>query len=200
MGIEPDAFVFIYFGYVYPGKGVETLIRAFALVACQWPLARLLIVGGGLGASFDKPSRASYVEDLRRMTQTLGIAKNIVWTEPYPADSDLASLYLRAADACVLPFDMGIAIHRSSVAVAVTHRLPLISTRGADLEAPLVDGENILLCPPCDHEALADSMQRLMTHSELKRRLEDGALALARTTFSWRHAIDKTIQALEPAV
>ena len=200
LGIDAGAFVFIYFGYVYPGKGVETLIRAFALVTRQRPLARLVIVGGGLGASFDKPSRASYIEDLRHMTQTLGIAEKIVWTEPYPSDSDLASLYLRAADACVLPFDMGIAIHRSSVSVAVTHGLPLISTRGSDLEAPLVDGENILLCPPCDHEALADAMQRLMTNPELKRRLEDGALALAGTTFSWRHAIDKTIQAFELAV
>ena len=33
LGAGPDDFVWVYWGYIYPGKGVETLLRAFRIVS-----------------------------------------------------------------------------------------------------------------------------------------------------------------------
>ena len=40
-----DDFVLMYWGFIYPGKGVETLMRAFHSVSQTIPNARLALVG-----------------------------------------------------------------------------------------------------------------------------------------------------------
>jgi glycosyltransferase involved in cell wall biosynthesis len=191
LGIAPEEFVLAYFGYIYPGKGIETLLRAFPLVRRAKQKVRLLLVGGTLKIA----TNPCYTEELHELATQLGIDQEVIWTGEYPAESDDASRYLRAADACVLPFDGGVCIHNSSFATAVTHGLPVITTRGDDLEAAFVDGENVLLCPPRDPEAMARLIDILMDRPELQRRLRAGALAVAHEWFSWDKAIERTIAA-----
>jgi glycosyltransferase involved in cell wall biosynthesis len=190
LGIAPEEFVLAYFGYTYLGKGIETLLRALPLVSRGKQKVRLLLVGGTL--KFSKPR---YTEELHELVTQLGIDQEVIWTGGYPAESDDASRYLRAADACVLPFDSGVSIHNSSLAAAVTHGMPVITTRGDDLEAAFVDGENVLLCPPKDPEAMARLIEILIDRPELQRRLRTGALAMAREWFSWDKAVERTIAA-----
>ena len=45
LGVTHDEFVLVYFGYLYPGKGIETLLQAFGLVAQQHK-CRLVMIGG----------------------------------------------------------------------------------------------------------------------------------------------------------
>src|SRR5206468_2833373 len=45
--VETD-FVVIYWGYIYPGKGLDTLLRAFRIACTQKPNMRLVLVGGTL--------------------------------------------------------------------------------------------------------------------------------------------------------
>ena len=189
LGIAPEEFVLAYFGYTYPGKGVETLLRAFPLVNRGKQKLRLLLVGGSLNLGW-KPR---YTEELHELVSQLGIDQEVIWTGEYPAESDDASRYLRAADACVLPFDSGVCVHNSSFATAVTHGLPVITTRGDDLEKAFVDGENVLLCPPKDPEAMAGLIEILIDRPELQRRLRTGALAMAHEWFSWDKATERTI-------
>lgn len=46
LGVTAGEFVVTFFGYLYPIKGIETLLRAFASVSAQRPEARLLFIGG----------------------------------------------------------------------------------------------------------------------------------------------------------
>ena len=107
-----------------------------------------------------------------------------------------AHCYLHAADACVLPFDQGITLNRSSFAGAVAHRLPIITTKGDTLESPFVDGKNVLLCRPKDPEGLATAIESVICDRELRQRLSEGALEMASKWFSWEKAIEQTIGAL----
>lgn len=196
LGIAPEEVLLIYYGYLYPSKGIETLLEATRLLAARRPETRLVIVGGALEHPYTKNNSVDshgYVRRAHEQCKKLGLNGRVVWTGPCPTDGEQASLYLRAADVCVLPFDKGISLNNSTFAAAVTHGLPVVTTRGDTVEGPFRDGENVLLCPPKDPPALALAVERLILDQTLRARLQVGALRLAEECFSWDRVIDQTL-------
>jgi glycosyltransferase involved in cell wall biosynthesis len=198
LGVQPDEFLFAYFGYVYPEKGVETLLHAFQIVVRNNPRARLLILGGFIARDF--PNSSAYREEILALPKQLGIADKVIWFGGYDWDSDEASVLLRAADAGVIPMDYGVQLNNSAFAGAVAHGLPVITTRGCVLEPQFVHGENAFLCPPRNPEAMAEGIQQLMNDSELLRRLKAGAVEFAENWFCWDKAVARTVGALTSEV
>ena len=196
LSVTENMFLFAYFGYLYPGKGVETLIRAFSLVAAQNDSVRLAIIGSVL----QYIGGPEYAEKVRQLVTDLELEKKIVFTGEFDWDSPQGSIYLRAADVCVLPFNAGVQMNNSSFAGAVTHGLPVVTTSGLTLEEPFLDGENVFLCPPEDPEAMAAAMLRVMDDAALRNRLQQGALRFADEWFSWKSATRRTLAALGAAV
>ncbi len=202
LGVKPHEFLIAYFGYVDPTKGVETLLKAIQVVTDQGRDVRLVMVGGGREYSISSRGNrseviANYQQSLRDLIIQLGITDKVIWTRGYESDSDEASRYLCAADACVLPYDKGITLNRSSFAAAAAHGLPIITTKGEILETPFIDQRNILLCPPKDPKALAMAIDSLISSPELLQDLRTGALELAREWFSWDKAVALTITTLK---
>jgi glycosyltransferase involved in cell wall biosynthesis len=151
------------------------------------------MIGDGNEVVLQRVKRPNYVHQLRDKVKELGIEGKVVWTGYYPTDSDLGSIYLRAADACALPFDDGVVLNRSSFAGAVAHGLPTVTTRGETLENAFRNNENVLLCKPKDPDSLAAALDTLMLRPELRQRLSWGALAMARQWFSWDTAVERTM-------
>ncbi len=202
--LKPDNFVIVYFGYVEKNKGVDTLLRAFQIVAKQRPNVRLIFVGGGNQRNNALQSErgkaiVKYNQKIAGLLQQLGIAEKVTWTQGYPSDSNQASIYLRAGDACVLPYDEGVSLDRSSFAAAAAHGLPIISTKGEILESPFIDRKNVFLCPPKDPETLAEAVNLIIGNAELRGRLRIGALELAQEWFSWDKAVSRTTEILRCA-
>ena len=193
LGISEDAFVFAYFGYIYTTKGIEHILRAFGRVREQHSGVKLVLAGG---VPQDFPQHIIYARQMRELTQELGMADDVIWTGEYPSDSEEPSLCLHAADACVLPFDEGVTLNRSSFAGAVTHGLPVITTHGRDTDPVFINGENVLLCPPRDTDALTNAMRRVIESPDLRAHLHKGALDLADEWFSWAGVLQKTLAAL----
>jgi glycosyltransferase involved in cell wall biosynthesis len=106
-------------------------------------------------------------------------------------------MYLYAADVCVLPFDQGVMLNRSSLAVAAAHGLPIITTRGEHLESPFQDRKNVFLCRPKDPEDLARAISSTMENPDLVQDLRTGACQLAEDWFSWDKAVARTIGAFQ---
>lgn len=186
--LRDNELLLVYFGYIYPGKGVETLLRAFQLVCAERSDVRLALVGGVLSESFpDHPG--DYAERLRALATQLGVSEKLIWTGGFAHGSDFPSLCLRAADVCVLPFDEGAKLNNSSLAAAVAHGLPVITTTHRTPVAAFIDGQNLMLCPPRDPIALATAIRRLSPQPELRVRLRQGALELADQYFSWPQAL-----------
>lgn len=90
-------------------------------------------------------------------------------------------------------------MHRSSVGVAAAHGLPIVTTRGKQLERLFLDGVNVLLCPPRDSSALAARINRLIADRELQERLSRGARAVADEHFSWERCMEQTLEAFTGA-
>jgi glycosyltransferase involved in cell wall biosynthesis len=115
-----------------------------------------------------------------------------------PGDSDEPSLFLSAADACVLPFDDGVSLNNSTVAGAAVHRLPIISRRGAFVESAFRHEDNIVLCPPRDPAALARAIETLMDRPDLRKALVSGATQMTEQWFSWDHTAARILSLLAP--
>lgn len=196
IGAGPDEFVLTYFGYLYPNKGLETLLQAFHTVRQHGKAGRLVIAGGV--PSHLRDERLSYVRGLEVLATDLGIQKDIVWTGLLDWDTDDASLILHASDACVLPFDIGVSMNNSTFAAAAAHELPVITTRGSLVESPFRHEENVLLCPPRDAPALAAAIETLMAHPEVRARLSRGIHEMYLEWFSWERAGEKILAALGP--
>jgi glycosyltransferase involved in cell wall biosynthesis len=192
LGFSDEDFVLAYIGFVYPGKGLETLLQAFKQLLATRRNLRLAIIGGGLAKQY--PDQPNYVEGLHALAVQLGVADRVVWTGDYSFDNEDASLYLRSADACVLPFDSGVKLNNSSFSSVAAHGQPIITTTGADaLEPQFRHGQNVFLCPPQSTDALAGAIETVMDDAPLRRRLSEGSLQLAQQWYAWPTALDKTV-------
>ena len=194
LGVTSAEFVVTFFGYLYPIKGIETLLRAFAIVSVQRPEARLLFIGGKVG--LDVEGGASYFDEMQALAKSLHIDGRTTWTGAFKSEEEEASLLLHASDVCVLPFLEGVQLNNSSFASMVAHGLPIIVTRGPLMDGAIVDGDNVLTCEPKDHQEVARLILEVMDHGELRARLGRGALKLAAEWFSWEKATKKTLSVL----
>lgn len=178
------------FGYVYRSKGLETLVRALGLMTkrSSQPPLRLVVIGG--------IAEADYGDEIKALARELGVEGQLTWTGHCVPDED-ASMLLHAVDVCVFPFDCGVRLHNSSVAVAAAHGRPIVATAGADLEPAFRHGDGLWLCPPRDPSALAAAITAVASDDALRRKLGAGALRLADAHFSWRRVVDATMAALE---
>ncbi len=73
---------------------------------------------------------------------------------------------------------------------AMQARKPIVATRVGENPTVIDDGENGLLAPPGDVEALTDALCRLLDDPSLAKRLADGAAAKAERQFSVEHMTD----------
>ena len=203
IGAAQSDFVLIYWGYIYPGKGVETLLRAFRIVCSQKPNMRLVLVGGTLEFP-QQPGRVScrdYARMVEELPEKLGIADRVICTGHFNWDSDEGSRYLHAGDACVLPLDWGVTLNNSSLAAAATHGLPVIATElPVGRDDALEHGRNIYLCRPRDPEMLAEAIQLISDNTDLRERLRVGILDLARNWHRWDTMTERLIEVLQSAV
>ena len=196
LGLTHDDFVVTFFGYLYPIKGIDTLLRAFAAVSAQRPEARLLFIGGKVG--LDVEGGASYFDEMQALAKELHIDERTTWTGAFKSEEEEASLYLHASDVCVLPFLEGVQLNNSSFASMVAHGLPVIVTRGPMMDKAFVHGENVLTCEPRDPQGVARLLLDVMNRADLRERLRAGALKLTDEWFSWDTAMERTLAALRP--
>lgn len=179
LGGKSDGAVFLFFGFVRPGKGLETLFHALSLL--PGGSSRLLIVA-------PEPEPA-YQKELQSLASELGISDRI-FSSGYLPDSEVSSLML-AADAAVLPFEDGATPRRGSLLAALSHGLPVITTRSEHTPQTFSHRANMLLSTPRDPQALAANMRIVMECAQLKADISHGAAFLSRE-FSWPRIAEKT--------
>lgn len=197
LAVAADHFLLMYYGYVYPSKGIETLLRALAISRQRHSCISLVVVGGVLehpAAPGCNQKSARYIDELMDLARSLGIGESIIWAGPCDSGSDKASRCFFAADACVFPFRSGVHLNNSSVSAAATHGLPILTTRGESTED--VFANHVLLCDPESPDSMSEAICRLVEDSDLRAKLRDGAASLSREWFSWNSVVSKTFETL----
>jgi glycosyltransferase involved in cell wall biosynthesis len=196
LGVGTQEFVIAFFGYVYPKKGIETLLEAFRLLSHDGRKARLVFIGGTLDVDSDVSGR--YWDEMQQLCRTLNIVDRTLWTGAFRSDREEGSLYLRAADVCVLPLLNGVQLNNSSFSAMAAHGMPIITTRGPATDEVFTDGENVLFFEARNAGALAERLKLLMDNAQARESLRSGVTRLARKWLSWDKGIERTLATLVP--
>ncbi|MFN8423889.1 MAG: glycosyltransferase family 4 protein [Anaerolineae bacterium] len=127
-GLRDGSAALIYFGFLNASKGGRDLVDVLAALRAEGRDAALIMLGGRTGAS--DPTNAAYLARFEADVAQRGLADAVRWTgHVAPAE---VSAWLHAADVAVLPYADGASYRRGSLLAALTHGVPIVTTRPAD--------------------------------------------------------------------
>ncbi len=183
LGLPAEGFIAAYTGHLYPYKGADDLLEACAHLR---PATRVVFVGG----------RPDDLERLKMRAEVLG-ARNAVFVGPVPHAQ--VPLYLRAADAAVLPT-------RASDRHAAEFLSPLklfeylaagkaIVATDTPSVREILDDRSAAFVPPSDPEALAKALNALADVPAKAAELERASASLA-AGHSWAARVRKVLDGL----
>lgn len=166
-GFGEDDVVIGCVGYLLPEKGQDRLVEAMALIAREFPRARLLLAGDG-------PLR----EKIRGLVQKLRLAERVHLTGFL---TDVAQAY-RALDLFVFPSlaePLG-----SSLLVAMAYGLPVVSVNAGAVPEVIEPERSGLLVAGAEPEILAEGMRRLLRDRAGWTKLGEAARARVQAKFA----------------
>lgn len=158
-----------YRGKLKPGKGLEVLIDAFALL--RKSKIRLRIMGKG---------RPDYVDGLRRRAQIAGIADQIDWSR----DTDFAEESLAKVHFGVLPSTDPESFGMANLEFMAVGKPQISTFTGAQREM-LSAGEDSIEVAPSDAGALADAISLMASDPGLRARMGRKASERYEALFAW---------------
>lgn len=184
---DEEALVIADFGFLYPGKGLETLLLAFKQVLANQPQVRLLLMGG-----IDSPLRSqdanTYLTQLQTTIGELDLHQFVHFTGYL--DAEIVSRYLAGADVGVLPHDRGVSLNSSSLMALLAHGLPAIATQ---IQSCLPATHPLLLVPPRDVPALTTALTELINSPE-ERTCRGEASRVFGESFNWQNITQQHLE------
>jgi glycosyltransferase involved in cell wall biosynthesis len=175
----PEGVLAVYSGRLLRGKGLETLLDAFAAVAERAGDLALVLVGSGEGQAL------SVEDELRHRVAAFGLGARVV----FAGRSDRVEDYLRSADVFVFPsvFEaLGIALVE-----AVACALPAVASRTGGIVDVIEDGVSGRLVAPGDAAALSEALLSLSADPALRARMGREARDTALARFDERDGIER---------
>lgn len=143
-------------------KGVDTLLRAFSLIANVYPDVRLLQVGSGPDTT-----------KLKLLADELGIAAQVDFLGAQPHTKVLvlmqnAEVFALASQAAAdgTMEALGIVLNEASAC-----GVPIVCTRHGGMPEAVLDGETGLLVEERDYKAMAESLKMLLADQGLNRNM-----------------------------
>ena len=189
IGVEvgPHDWMVLFVGRIEPLKGVDTLIRAMALLARECPSwvdrLCLAIIGGDPNTNENLE-----LERFKQMHEELQLGKLVTFLGA--KDQDTLHYYYNAADVLVMPS------HYESFGMVALEAMacgtPVVASDVGGLSYLVRDGETGFHVPNGDAVALASTLARLLQDAQLRRNLGDEAMRWAQT-YSWPRIADRIL-------
>ncbi len=173
-----DSLVIAFFGFVHPGKGLETLLAAFKQISAIEPRARLLILGGFESLALSGEDAKKYLVQLQTFVSEKSLSKLVDFTGYLSAQT--VSHYLTGADIGVLPCDRALSLNSSSLLTLLAHGLPVVATH---TQTSLPVGHSVQLVPAGDITALASELLQLLNNPEQRVQLGTGRVVFPNITW-----------------
>lgn len=172
-GISDDESVVLFFGLLAPSKGVEDLIRAFALVA-EKSDAKLVIAG--------YPTKFINAASLRSLVDGLGVSNKVVLDLRYLPLEEIGAL-MELATVVVYPYHSS--TQSGSLQTAYTFGKPVIATMVGGLPEVVEDGKSGFLVPAHSPNDLAEKISIFVNDRALAEEMGRYARRLSTTRFNW---------------
>ncbi len=197
LGVPTDNHMLLFVGRIEPLKGVDTLLRAVALIAAEHPdwMSRLClsVIGGNLG-----PDGASENEEMARLLelrQELGIGNMVTFLGA--RGQDTLPDYYAAADIVIVPS------HYESFGLVALEAMacgtPVIASEVGGLAFLVKNGQTGFHIPERDPRALADKIMLLLTNPDLRHQLGQQAVAYAQD-YAWPRIADQILEMYQQVI
>lgn len=159
--------------HLRPGKGIDVLLKAAAVVLARLPNVTFRIAGDGS----ERPS-------LEALCATLGISSRVQFLGHTP---DVPAL-LRTSGVFAFPSLMEAS--PNAVIEAMASGLAVAASNAGGIPEVVEHEQNGLLVPPGDPGALSDALVRLLTDTPLSQRLGEAARETIARRFSFERMVD----------
>ena len=182
LGLPLQRCVILFVGRIEPLKGIDTLLRAIALITPELPCWRdelsVIIVGGAPGAGI-KEVHAELAR-LEALRAELGIEDLVTFQGA--KDQDILSYYYSAAELVVMPS------HYESFGMVALEAMscgtPVVASKVGGLAFSVQDGQTGFLVPDGDAEALASRIRLLLKDHDLRQQMGQQAVRWAQR-YGW---------------
>jgi glycosyltransferase involved in cell wall biosynthesis len=164
-------------------KGLEYLIRALA--ALRDISLELDIVG-------DTTCDTSYYDQMQRLAKQLNVDGRVTFHSVVSHES-LGQFY---SNADLFTFPSLYEGYGIVVGEAMQAGLPIVTTRVGPIDEIVREGENALIVPAADSEALAGAIRTLATDPSIRRRFGERSRNLAQQLPTWRQTCQKISAAI----
>lgn len=158
-----------------PKKGIDDLIKAFAVVVKKYPQAILKIIGEG-------PEE----NNLKALATKLGLCKSIVFTGallPTKVAAEMRGCSIFALPSKTVAGDVetfGIVYLEASAC-----KKPVVGTRHGGIPDAIEDGVNGILIDPGNIRQLADAIMQLIENKELRDKMGEAGQNRIANLFTW---------------
>lgn len=171
----------LFFGRIYPYKGLEYLAQAWPIIRESVANSRLLVAGKG-ERYFDM---SVFERDPR-----------VEFHFRYISNAELVSFILRASVIVVPYLD---ATQSGVVLTAYAFGKPVVATNVEGLRDVVEDGVTGFVVPPKDHERLANAIMVLLNNHSLRRQMAQTIMERSHHEFAWLTIAERTIAVYEKA-
>ena len=184
---EPHTLLF--FGNVFPGKGLDVLAEAVGIVSHEMPDVRLIIAGDGRLST--RTERLIDADEERFEVHNY-----------FVPNEKVGELFQRAA-LVVLPYRSaqgdGTKGHSGALSTAHSFGKPVVTTRTGDFPAQVERTGSGLVVPQEDPDALAAAIVELLADDERRRGMADNSRKQAER-LSWESIAERHIEVYEDAI
>lgn len=187
----------LFVGRIQPLKGIDSLMRAMALVLQRHPDLKNQVCVSIIGGAADPDSELERVEleRLHRLKEDLGISHLITFLGA--KDQNTLAQYYSAAQMVVMPS------HYESFGMVAIEAMacgtPVIASDVGGLTYTVEDGFNGYLVPLKDYHALAHKISLLLRHQTLRNQLGEQARRWVER-FSWPRIADDMLEVYSKAL
>jgi glycosyltransferase involved in cell wall biosynthesis len=172
----PETFEILCVGRLTPAKGQHILIDAVERLTQEGRRARLRLVGSG-------PDETSLREHAARST-----ARECIVFEGAINQDRIRDFYATADAFCLPSFAEGLPV---VLMEAMAMEIPCVTTYIAGIPELIRDGEDGLLVPPSDTDALVTALARLMDDAELRQRMAKSGRARVLEHYDLRRNVER---------
>ncbi len=199
--------VIVFAGRLERLKGVETVLRVFAILVrdrlAAEPLALVIIGDDSHNGALESKQHAGERRRLQALTGDLGVQRQVRFVGS--VDQGTLAAYLSLAEVCVVPsYTESFGLIALEAAACGT---PVVAARVGGLPTIVKDGLTGFTLVSHDPALYADRIARLLQDEELRRCFSRRSQMVA-TQFTWEETVARllseyarpTVKALEPAV
>lgn len=171
IGLPQDRRIILFVGRICYGKGVDTLIRAYAKVSKKHPGTILALAGSDFGDQ----------RKFEKMATALRVEKNIVWLGELSIEK-LASAYQNATLFCLptLYENFGLVLVEAMAA-----GLPIVSTDYSAVPYVVPKDKAGFLTKKGDHKHFADYMDKILKNPKLAQSMGEAGRREAKK-YTWQ--------------